>query len=243
MIHATISNSVNTLFRYNTKHIVNFVRQFTPYQHAVVSYAQEGEDLLLLRAIGDKGLGFYVDVGAHHPRRFSNTYLFYRRGWRGINIDAMPDSMKAFNKERPRDINIEAAISDSNSEITYLMLNEPALNSFDAQLSCSRAQGGAYRIIAEKKVLTRTLAQLLTEYLPQNQIIDFLSVDVEGMDLNVLRSNDWNRFRPRLVLVECLSTESLQTSLQAEVSQFLMEKKYLPFAKTFNTLLFNGGTE
>jgi hypothetical protein len=71
------------------------------------SWSQEGEDLILARIFGDKPDGFYVDVGAHHPKRFSNTYYFYRRGWRGINIDAMPGSMLAFNRLRPSDINIE----------------------------------------------------------------------------------------------------------------------------------------
>jgi len=74
---------------------------------AAVSFAQEGEDRVLYRMFqGRFGRpGFYVDVGAHHPTRFSNTYLFYRMGWRGINLDAMPGSMAAFARARPRDIN------------------------------------------------------------------------------------------------------------------------------------------
>lgn len=78
---------------------------------ATKCYSQEGEDLLLSRILGDKKDGFYVDVGAHHPFRFSNTYLLYKQGWRGINIDAMPGSMKLFNRFRPRDINIECGVA------------------------------------------------------------------------------------------------------------------------------------
>lgn len=74
------------------------------------SYSQEGEDMILSRIFGDKKNGFYVDVGAHHPFRFSNTYLFYKRGWLGINIDAMPGSMRLFDRFRKNDINIESAI-------------------------------------------------------------------------------------------------------------------------------------
>ena len=81
------------------------------------SYSQEGEDIILARIFGKQQNGFYVDVGAHHPYRFSNTYFFYKRGWKGINIDAMPGSMKIFNKYRPRDKNIEAGISDTKKKI------------------------------------------------------------------------------------------------------------------------------
>ena len=72
-----------------------------------ICYSQNGEDLILNRFLENKKNGFYIDIGAHHPIRFSNTYLFYKKGWRGINIDAMPGSMDLFNKIRSRDINIE----------------------------------------------------------------------------------------------------------------------------------------
>src|SRR5829696_7661265 len=76
------------------------------------SYSQEGEDLILERIFLEQKKGFYVDVGAHHPKRFSNTFLFYKLGWFGINIDAMPGSMSAFESARPRDINLEVAIAE-----------------------------------------------------------------------------------------------------------------------------------
>jgi len=72
--------------------------------YALKSYSQEGEDMILRRLFEKQLTGFYVDVGAHHPKRFSNTYFFYKQGWHGINIDAMPGSMKLFEKIRPRDI-------------------------------------------------------------------------------------------------------------------------------------------
>jgi hypothetical protein len=79
--------------------------------------------------------GFYVDVGAHHPLRFSNTYLFYKKGWRGINIDATPGSMKLFNKIRPEDTNIESPVSNTHRKMSYYIFDEPALNSFSSKLS------------------------------------------------------------------------------------------------------------
>ena len=81
-----------------------------PYRRT--SYSQEGEDLILDRLLRRKPRGYYVDVGAFHPKKFSNTHLFYRRGWSGINIDATPGSMDEFRRVRPRDTNLEIAISD-----------------------------------------------------------------------------------------------------------------------------------
>ena len=98
--------------------------------YSTLSYSQEGEDLILKRLFDGQKKGLYVDVGAHHPKRFSNTYLFYKMGWRGINIDAMPGSMEKFKEVRPEDINIEAAISDKDELLTYYIFNESALNTF-----------------------------------------------------------------------------------------------------------------
>ncbi len=102
--------------------------------YAIKSYSQEGEDMILQRILGDKKHGFYVDVGAHHPRRFSNTYLFYRRGWSGINIEPNPEAMNAFQVDRERDINLQFGIAEHAENLTYYFFDEPALNTFDAAL-------------------------------------------------------------------------------------------------------------
>lgn len=86
------------------------------------SYAIQGEDLILRELFEYAKSGFYVDVGAHHPFRFSNTYLFYKVGWRGLNIDAMPNSMKLFNRFRPRDINIECGVAFNGGGGQYDLL-------------------------------------------------------------------------------------------------------------------------
>lgn len=83
---------------------------FAKYVYRNTSYSQNGEDRVLWRYFERQRNGFYVDIGAHHPFRFSNTALFYEANWRGINVDAMPNSMKAFNKYRKRDVNLESAV-------------------------------------------------------------------------------------------------------------------------------------
>lgn len=204
------------------------------------SYAQEGEDILLKRIFEYRNIndgGFYIDVGAHHPQRFSNTYFFYKRGWRGINIDATPNSMNLFNELRERDINLEFAVSDKLDTLTYYMFNEPALNSFDKNLSLKRNLLKNYSIIEKKDIDTITLENILDKYLPKNQDIDFLSIDVEGFDFQVLKSNNWLKYSPKVVLIEILSKD-IENMINSEVYIYMKNLNYKYYAKTVNTHFF-----
>lgn len=208
------------------------------YSHHLLSFSQEGEDMILRRLFENRERGFYVDVGAHHPQRFSNTYFFYLRGWRGINIDAMPGSMVPFEKLRPEDTNIEAAISDFSEELTYYSFNEPALNSFSEPLSKNRDGVNNYEIVDKRLIKTKRLSEIFDEYLPLGQEITFLSVDVEGLDYQVLLSNDWSKYKPEIVLVEELS-DSLDTSDKVSRTYCLLkEQGYEIFSRTFNTSFY-----
>lgn len=201
-------------------------------------WSQEGEDVILSRFFGAKKNGFYVDVGAHHPCRFSNTYKFYRKGWQGINIDAMPGSMAPFKKYRKLDINLEIPVSLVPKELEYYIFNEPALNGFDATLSQERNKvPNNYKIIKTISLKTQRLSEILSAYLPNNQRIDFLSVDVEGLDFEVIQSNDWNKYRPEMVLVELLSSTLSQLE-KDEISLFLSRQGYEIYAKAVNTVFF-----
>jgi FkbM family methyltransferase len=208
--------------------------------YANVSYSQEGEDLILKRIFEYRRIsdgGFFVDIGAHHPKRFSNTYFFYERNWKGINVDATPGSMDIFNQIRPDDINLEYAVSDKEEELIYYMFNESALNSFDKELSSKRDKLKSYSIIEEKKIDTITLKSILDKYLPVNTEIDFISIDVEGYDFRVINSNDWNIYRPKVVLVEILSND-IESTIGSEVYNLMKKQNYRYYAKTVGTHFF-----
>lgn len=205
--------------------------------YCVKSYSQEGEDIVLNRIFEGKSSGFYVDVGAHHPRRFSNTYLFYKRGSRGINIEPNPDAIKLFQLKRVGDINLCVGVSDSAGKITYYQFDEPALNTFDTEVVNSRVMNTPYKLKSTSEVSVERLDSILEKYLPANGQIDFLSIDVEGFDFAVLKSNDWNRFRPKCVLIEALNT-SLEEFIKGEIFEYMQNKQYVLFAKTYNTIFF-----
>jgi len=203
------------------------------------SYSQEGEDLILYRMIyGKIEKGFYVDVGAHHPKRFSNTYFFYRKGWQGINIEPMPGSKRKFDKVRPRDFNLEIPINSKEEELTYYIFNDPALNGFSKDLSLLRNQSSDYKIIKSVNMKTRTLSSVLEEYLSGGQKINLLSIDVEGLDLEVLKSNDWRTYKPDFIMVEDKEFNIVQPE-KSTIYNFLQEMNYQLMAKTLSTLIFN----
>lgn len=204
--------------------------------YAYKSFSQEGEDIILRKIFGTRKNGFYVDVGAHHPIRFSNTYHFYRRGWSGINIDAMPGCMRLFNLFRKRDINLEFAISTKQEKLIYYVFNDPALNGFKGNLSENR-ESNKYKIIDKIAMDTHRLGEILDKFMTFNRNIDFLSIDVEGFELNVLKSNDWVKYRPKIILVEELNNDLLILP-QLEIYNYLTTLRYQCIAKTFNTLFF-----
>lgn len=167
---------------------------------ARVSYSQEGEDLFLQMFFSGIKSGFYVDVGAHHPKRFSNTYLLYVRGWSWINIDPIPGRMELFRKARPKDVNLEVGISLQEGMKALYVFDGDAMTTFDRNMA-ERQQARGWKIVAEEQVQTRTLASVLDEY-SRGREIDLLNVDTEGLDLEVLQSNDWSKYKPRVVCVE-----------------------------------------
>jgi FkbM family methyltransferase len=206
-----------------------------------LAYSQDGEDMILRRLFEGRNSGFYVDVGAHHPSRFSNTCYFHRLGWTGINIDPNPEAITAFRRARPSDINVCVGVADATGDLLYHVFSEPALNTFDSNLAAERVRLPGYRLLTTKKVPVRRLEDLLSEYLPLDKQIDFLSIDVEGMDLFVLRSNDWSRFRPRILLVE--AHKRVVSAIENDpINIFTVAAGYRLIAKTLNTLIYEDGS-
>jgi FkbM family methyltransferase len=223
--------------------VLKFARSMTgPLTWGTRSFAQEGEDLVLSRVLAEgAGTGFYVEVGCHHPFRFSNTYLFYRRGWRGICIDPIPGTERRFRRWRPRDITLEQAVALQPATLTYYMFNEPALNTFDAEAARRAQLKPQYVVVETRQIRAEPLAQIIEAHLPPSvPRIDFFSIDVDGLDLEVLRSNDWQRYAPRAVVAESFDSDLLSTGADPIV-RFMSDVGYRPYAKTGHSVIFMAG--
>lgn len=185
-----------------------------------VHYSQNGEDIIVSKIFSERRKGFYVDVGAHHPKRYSNTCLLYKKGWSGINIDPNPITIRLFNKYREDDVNLQCAVSGEKKEIDYYNFSDPAVNTFSEEAAKELSEKKWIRLLDVKKVDTFPLRGLLEQYVPIGTKIDLLNIDTEGLDVEVLRSNDWDKFKPRVIIVEDHSFLPDDPS-QSEVYDFL----------------------
>ncbi len=173
-----------------------------------------------------KTTGFYVDIGAFSPIHISNTYWFYQHGWRGINVEPFPAVIQKFDKERPRDINISAAVGEEEGLHKYYSWGNSNMNTFSAEKADLYIREG--KVTGQPSILEIEMIRmetLLDRHLLPGMNIDFLSVDVEGMDLEVLTSNNWEKYRPELVVAE-LDCTGIDEVIRSELYYFMLGKGY-----------------
>jgi FkbM family methyltransferase len=186
------------------------------------SWSQAGEDIGLAMALNSIENGTYVDVGAHHPTRFSVTQKLYVKGWTGINIDANPELMKRFDSERPKDINICALIGDSK-EYTFSIFQEPAISTTNAEWR-DRFLSANNEIISEFKIRGLPLSEVFSQYL-NGSFPDLLCIDAEGSDLEVLLSAKLSPGKgPEWILLE--SFPPLKAALSTPAVKHAIELGY-----------------
>jgi FkbM family methyltransferase len=168
---------------------------------AWISYAQNAEDVRLRRAFAGQSSGFYIDVGANHPVELSVTKHFYESGWSGVNVEPLPKQFALIEQDRPRDTNLNLACSSQPGTLKLYAARGTAsgMSSFTVEeVKVHRENGFEFDEISTEVV---TLASIC-EMHAAGKSIDFLSVDVEGHEREVLEGADFSRFRPRVVLVE-----------------------------------------
>ena len=169
-------------------------------QDASINYSQTGEDALIRSLLDETRPGFYVDVGCHDPIRSSNTLSLYMHGWRGVNVDANPDLIRRFQAVRLRDVAVCAAVSDQECGMLFHEFENPLVSTLASDALAEWETKWKKR--GERLVQTRRLDSILEEHLPPDTEIDLLSIDVEGYDLNVLKSVNLDIYRPKLIIIE-----------------------------------------
>jgi len=195
------------------------------------SNSQHGEDIILSFLLRSVKKGFYVDIGANDPEVISNTKYFYDRGWRGINLEPHPILFDKICRIRIRDININAGVAQEETLLKFYRIDETegtAGSTFDPKSAKELEQKG-YKISPVLEMPVIPLQKIFNENL-NNQKIDFMSIDTEGFDLEVLKSNNWNKYRPKFVLVETVNNKK-------EILAYMTENSYkVIFENTANTI-------
>lgn len=167
-----------------------------------ITYAQNNEDVILAAYFKDVDKGTYVDVGANHPVRDSVTKHFYDKGWRGINVEPIDKLYALLERQRPDDINVKVGVSDKPGVLQLREYTNDGLSTFLGDIKRKYAGRSDEKTATYKDVDVPvvTLAQLFADH-PQKHI-HFMKIDVEGLELEVLKGNDWKKFRPEMICIE-----------------------------------------
>jgi FkbM family methyltransferase len=227
-----IDNILSKFFRYGPKRFFYFayleLGKIFYWQPIKKSYSQNHEDLEIDKLLNYPKHGFYVDVGAYNPDRFSNTKRFYMRGWKGVNIEPDMNSYSKFILKRPTDINLNIGIGEKEGVLTFYKMDTQTLSTFDFNEAKSYERQG-YKIIEEKKILVKKLSDVFDQYINDKEIISFLSIDTEGFDMQVLKSNNWLKYQPLIICIESVKHNiDIDESLESNANQhvFLCDKGY-----------------
>jgi len=189
-----------------------------------ISYSQGGEDLVLAKLLGNKPKGFFIDVGANDPILLSNTYLFYKMGWRGLNFEPIPELASKIKIKRPEDIVINMAMSNFVGTTDFYA----GKDEFNVNSSLNNSDLPRKSII---KVKVDKLENILDEL--KIQEIDFISIDTEGTELDVLEGLNLDKYRPKFILAE-YNTSSIGND---KLSPYLINRGYQPvFINTWNII-------
>lgn len=203
------------------------------------SFSQCGEDRLVAFLFGMIGIEqpTYLDLGAYHPWRFSNTALLYLSGCRGVNVEANPDALGAFFKDRPGDRNLNVGVGPEPGVLTFYRMSADTLNTFSAEAAHAAVEqsGGRYTIIGTQPVEIQTVPQILGD----RPTPDLVSLDVEGMDVEILQTLPTWPGRPAVVCVETATYSETGGSVKlTEPADLVSEFGYVQFADTWVNTIF-----
>ena len=228
----------------NLPKLLYFFFQFIKFKlKPRILYSNWGIDLLINDIFKkQKEKGIFIDVGSHHPLINNNTYILYKRGWRGINVDLDFNSIDMFNFFRPKDHNIHTALSkEIGLADLYFFHNRAAKNT----ITKSRGKGAK----SIKKVKTDTLNNVIENSKINTKKIDFLSVDVEGNELNVLKGLNFKKYRPKIISIEFIKPNikefyqhDIKNIFKSDIYKFMISKKYKLVNWLHDDLIFMSNT-
>lgn len=212
------------------KNIGLLIKSFTEKK---ISYSYGGIDSLLIKIFKNKKNGIYIDLGCGNPIKNNNTYQLYKKlSWSGINIDLDRDNIELFDISRPLDENIIAAVSDNFKETNlFFYHSKSALNT----ISKENVEYQKAKVSKSFKVNTVTLNSILEKSKINTQEIDFLSIDVEGSELPILKNFDFKKYSVKVIVVEYLDLSlsaleiknlKIENIINSELYRFMISKNY-----------------
>jgi FkbM family methyltransferase len=187
------------------------------YYYCLRSSSQYGEDLVLDKLLMNKKDGFFVDIGANHPTHLSNTYRFHKKGWVGINVEPDPRLYINFIDARRNDVNLNVGVGPVNGKMPFYRISANTLSTFNKESADGAIKDG-HQLLDVKDLPVMRLDAIFEKYHP-NGLVDFMSIDVEGFEMSVLSSNNWDKFRPNYLIIEINQNGN-------KIKQFLKNEGY-----------------
>lgn len=198
------------------------------------SFSQSGEDLIVDFIFSIRGLTkpTFIDIGAHHPYYLSNTALFYNKGCRGINIEPDPELFSEFKQARKRDINLNIGIGVQEGEMDFYLISSSTMNTFSKEEADELVREHRMSIRQIRPISVDTLPGILQKYCG-GKFPDFLSLDVEGIDFEILTTIDYQHTYPTVICVETISYSTTgRGKKNIKIIDFLRENDYILYADT-----------
>lgn len=215
--------------------MIKFPR-FVP-RYGNVSFSQCGEDLIISFLLSNLRLQnpTYLDVGTNDPVFLNNTYLLYKKGCYGVCVEPNPRLYKSIRRKRPRDKCIQAGVGIiSNSEANFYVLNADVLSTFSKEFCDDALKNPDYKLINIVKVPLLTLSTIINENFVSCP--NFISIDIEGWDLEIIKTFDFTTYRPEVICVETLTFSD--TVKVTEIMQIMHDRDYFTYADTFINTIF-----
>jgi len=204
MILRNIKTLSSKLKIYGPKQFIKFAliesKQLVYDQYIKKSYSQNGEDIIIDKLLNKKGGETYIDIGANDPFRFNNTYRFYNKGWKGVNIEPDEYNYARLAKARPNDINLNIGIGLNEGKHIFYKFLPDTLSTFSKKNANKYIKAG-FKLIDKKKLQIRKLSYIFSTFFSDKKV-SFISIDTEGYELQILKSNNWNKYRPQVICIE-----------------------------------------
>jgi len=213
--------------------MINYFKKIYYEKYSSKSYSLSNVDLVIERIFKKKNKGIFIDVGCNHPIKYNNTYLLYKKGWSGINIDLDTESINQFNKLRTRDINIQTLITsyDNEEKDLFFYHDRSAINTISKDLANSRKK--EYQEI--RKLKGQSLNTIIENSKFKNLKIDLLSIDIENYEYEALKNFNFKKYDIDMIVTEITDTNiknleifnlSLENIVKTDLYNLLINNNY-----------------
>lgn len=206
-----------------------------------ISFSQSGEDIIMEYLLGLRNISVptFLDIGGYHPVYANNTYKFFLKGARGVNIDANPAAIESFKKKRPQDVNLNVGVGSEEGTFPFFIMEEESLNTFSIEeLGNLKLSGHSLKQGLDIPVVK--VNKIFEQYFKENGC-DLFSLDAEGADFDIIRSFDFNKYAPKVICIETINyTPDGTGSKRTDLCSYIEEKGYFEYANTnINSIYVN----